>query len=888
MKGGKRKFNAIFLVVCLFVSAFVAMASIPAMAHENVGGDIRANWVDSWMEEQPELPAAVDKLIQFNYDSSGGDAYHLGDEDVAVWITLYNSDNTDEIYVGDATLESNNALFTPNQDEDDGNTIWDLGSYTFQFTIDIGTSGQVNTLYADALRLRLENMEQPTGTSIGDETFDFDIYVSSVFDDDFPDSDADEHEDLPYIDETDSDPEFEAGVDMQEGEIWLTEYASYDITDVEGTLSTFPSGISPTGNYDTAVNPGGGGTFNLVWRFDVTSGTDPGEYSMDIAFQYIRDDTGETINEAARPTGLIVDFTPRVTASLASPVEIDQMDLTATLDVIFTNDGNVDLLDLVVMPDVDGDWLDVKFHHYENDDDVYVTEMDIGDLDVGDSSSAVEVVIAANMMLPNGTHRLPFAWNAWYFQTRVTGLETRWIEIGGLMYNHDGNSATEEVGLVYEDVNENGIYDFGDILLEPVWEGAYVDFTVIDDTPTLEAFMFDVVEAGVGGDVTYTTIEIILFNREMVDYKDLEVELEVGPNSPFLDPADHTATRLMMHPMSDTDLDSEDTAEIYFTVDVNAAWWQTDAEKPGTHEVRLWVDATNDYDETRFYDQEVMVDVNIDGFGPELFAYGVSYDKITPGKPFTLDISIMNYGDDIARDVNVYLRADFVSGWSIVDQFVTSISSYEVLGNDNIGDASWGWVSDWDEYIYFNRSNEIMPNDLDVDNIPEMVEIYDWIKRRETPPQGVVLWIHLNRLGPGNNHTFTFEMQSDVNMVEGMAYYTTLELYYVDSNGETYGPNDWDYDYYTPPQQVLVRTKGEGEKYTAKEEPIDPAVVLYAVIFVIIAFIIFIIGYALGRGAKGGEPRREEPYRPYEDEEDYGPPLEEEGEPPLPEEKPPE
>jgi hypothetical protein len=278
--------------------------------------------------------------------------------------------------------------------------------------------------------------------------------------------------------------------------------------------------------------------------------------------------------------------------------------------------------------------------------------------------------------------------------------------------------------------------------------------------------------------------------------------------------------------------------------------------------------------------------MEIRGFGPELFATVVDYGDIEPGKEFTLTVTITNFGDDTARDVNAYLRADFVTGWTIVDQFVTSISSYggnNWFGGGDVGDASWGWETDWRSYDKFNRSNSVSPGDIGVDNVPQIVELNDWIKRRETPPQGKVLWIHLNRLEAGEEYVFTFEMISDVNMVKGMAYYETLDLYYVDSNGRTYGPPGSGANEIIEGQQVLIRS-GKGDKYTGEEE-MDWSVVLYAIIFLIIALIVFLIGFALG--GKGGRPAetREEPYKPFEEEE-YKPP-EEEIAPPPPEEKPP-
>jgi hypothetical protein len=346
----------------------------------------------------------------------------------------------------------------------------------------------------------------------------------------------------------------------------------------------------------------------------------------------------------------------------------------------------------------------------------------------------------------------------------------------------------------------------------------------------------------------------------------------------------------MMDANSDTDIDADDTAYVYFTVDVNSAWWQANSLPPETYTVDLTVAATNDDDEVRLEDVTIPAVVNIDGFGPELFASIISRSTITPGDNFTLSITIENFGDDIAREVDAYLRADFVAGWSIVDQFVTAISPYEGMnwgGGGDIGDASWGWADDWESYDYFNRSRnkDIMPGDLDVGNVVELVQLHDWIQRRETQPQGVILWMHVDRLAPGDTHVFMFDMVSDKNMVPGMVYYETLELYFVDSNGEDYGPNGKPVgnveEHYAPPQEVLIRA-GKGDKFEGQEDEFDPAVLLYAVIFVIIVFILFLIGYALGKGGKGTE-RREAPYMPPEEE--YGPPADEEL--PPPEEKPP-
>jgi hypothetical protein len=314
------------------------------------------------------------------------------------------------------------------------------------------------------------------------------------------------------------------------------------------------------------------------------------------------------------------------------------------------------------------------------------------------------------------------------------------------------------------------------------------------------------------------------------------------------------------------------------------------------YEVPVTVEATNVDTGVRITPTTLDVMMNINGFGPELFASMLTTtDFGSPGDEFTLSVEITNYGDDIAREVDAYLMTPFISGWTILDQFSTSISSYGGTGPmGNVGDASWGWSQDqwhtyWTANTQWNRTNSIKPGDVGVDNVPQIVELYDWIKRRESPPQGELVWMHLDRLGPGETYTFVFNMVSDVNMVEGMVYYVTLDLYYVDSNGNTYGPHGpmgmtITEDIYTPPQELLIR-KGKGTEYAGDEE-LDLAVVIAGIIIAIVILIFFLLGTFIGGRGKSEGKYESDTYSPpggeYEPDMppeggDEGPPFPDEG-----------
>jgi hypothetical protein len=905
MEHDKKRLNAMLLALCMVLTAFVAVVSVPVGADEDPGpgsddqADLEALWNNVYMENDPAL-GAVDEPIIFNYD--GGNMYLLGDDDDAVIITIDNTgvDNLDNVV---ATLGSGSGVVTIDDGTDSPPGIWNsLTTETFNFLIDIGNSADVETTYPLTL-----NIDYDIGASSYQDTFNFDIFISSRFDDASGGTERDEHDDLPNILENlaiDADVEFEYGVDMQEGLVTLTNYGPDSIWDITTTISGMASEIDLKNNDATDPGPiGAGNPFTVRYRLDVplnnANPTDPGYYGGDMEIVYSRTVAGidKVITENPRSIELTVDFTPRLTAS--GTTEINQWDTEATWDVTFTNEGNVELTTLVISASPDGDWFDVTMHHYENDDATFMPEVDIGTLAAGATSSAVSVRVAPNMWVPDGIHRIPFDWNGWYNDDSSTGNPSEWIEVGGVMYDHDSGPNSEdtpEVGLLYRDADESGDLSPGDGILEGMWDGAFTDITV-NDTNGLSFSAVLIGNIDASDKVTNRQLEVEIYNSELVDYTDIFVEMGVGPGTPFLVPGNPTATRVGMDlDLSDDEIDDQDDATVYFYVDVNAAWWQTDSVAPDTYMITIYVDATNDDTEERFEDEDFNVAMEIVGFGPELFASIVSHTSIKPGNTFDLTIEITNFGDDTAREVDAYLRADFVAGWTILDQFVTSIGAYGGEGFGSVGDASHGWSTDWMTYESFNKTHDVRPGEIGVDNVPQIVELYDWIKRRETPPQGKILWIHLDRLEPGTTHSFQFEMVSDVNMVEGMVYYEVLELEFVDSQGETYGPDPFGmmYDNYAPPQEVLIRA-GKGEKYETDE--LDFSVLLYAIIFLIIAFIVFLIGYALGgRGGKekaepaGFDDYEQEYMPPPEPEDDLGPPPapEEDLGPPMPEEKPPE
>jgi hypothetical protein len=55
MENGKRKYNAMLLALCMVLTAFVAVVSLPVGADEvSSGGTFEIYWQDQWMEDDPD------------------------------------------------------------------------------------------------------------------------------------------------------------------------------------------------------------------------------------------------------------------------------------------------------------------------------------------------------------------------------------------------------------------------------------------------------------------------------------------------------------------------------------------------------------------------------------------------------------------------------------------------------------------------------------------------------------------------------------------------------------------------------------------------------------------------------------------------------------------
>lgn len=851
MRNGKRKYGAIFLALCMLVTA--TMVLVPTVSADEPivtsGGELDLDFDSMWMSDEG--------VYEWDDNWPFNPPYYLGEDDHFIEFGIVNNDPLfaiSNVYVN--VSDTGPLDFYSSAFSGQNQNIGGGGTGTFVWMFNTTTSGSIGR-HALTLRIAYWNT---TGIR-KNILWNVEVVITS-------------RASVSAIDTLFAGDDFkEFGLDLDPTVNIFDVYFNVTVPDADFTWgsATDPADDDIAVGWDPGMVPAAGQTFD--YRIDVASDKAPGLYSADYTIDYTIG--GTRYYESGADTDFLVDFTPIVEAT--GTIDIQQGNDTVQFPVTFWNNGNVDLqgLEVRVSPITMGAGLfyEMAYDHYEGTlPALYYDWSPIGDLDMGESGNTM-LFAALDPYLPPGEHKILLEWRGYYKNEGQTMQQTAVVYVDG--------DWTGFAPPYLEQTSEMTTADFQ----TNTHTGAFIIIDVTDTELSWEAELSGTIDAR--GDVTSRDIYITLRNFEQIAFTDLYAELEVGPGTPFFDPQDHTATTLERELVgSSTWVGAGGTATMHFIVDVNAGYWQTDSVLPGIHMVDITVSATNDVTKARIVDTVLPVAMEITGFGPELFATMVDYGKIKPGDTFTLTIEITNFGDDTAREVDAYLRADFIAGWTIVDQFVTSISSYSGLnwwGGGDVGDASWGWETDWANYDLFNRTNEITPGDIGVDSVPQIIELNDWIKRRETPPQGRMLWIHVDRIAAGDQWTFEFEMISDVNMVEGMAYYETLDLYYVDSNGLTYGPPGSGASRTVSGQQVLIRS-GKGEEYAGRGE-VDWSVVLYAIIFLIIAFIVFLIGYALGGKGVRPETREEKPYEPFEEE--YKPP-EEEIAPPPPEEKPPE
>ncbi len=219
------------------------------------------------------------------------------------------------------------------------------------------------------------------------------------------------------------------GINSQVGDVGL----------IGGTLAYSGSEISIPSIYTKASlgELDGGATATLYWRINVENDAAPGKYELKLTLSYTRNwDDGDNSNDIKVTENSIVlkmdiDFTPllsppdskELTSHISQRDQEDEDELS--FDVIFTNGGNVDLIQIVVSLDLSAaDYFYTSDFYYDEDNHAVKkdlgTEKDIASLEVG-ATESVTFKVRVRDTIPPGRYIIPILYDAKYFDTGVFG-----------------------------------------------------------------------------------------------------------------------------------------------------------------------------------------------------------------------------------------------------------------------------------------------------------------------------------------------------------------------------------------------------------------------------------------------------------------------------------
>ncbi len=788
-----------------------------------------------------------------------------------------------KISVSDVDGPSNNAITWNVQNDDgpggDGYTITAMATQeTIAFDFDVADNNNVavpgtyNITFEVSYRYHHDDDDTTAMvTRSEDEYVEFEIA---------------ENTDVADVDATDSDNLW-AGELFQEFSVNVANDGGELLDDASLTLSGLPTGV--TLRDSTARIPDGiavGDNEDFFYRVDVEWDVAPGIYPIDYTLEATRD--GVDVTEIGE-IDLVVDFTPKIQASITEEIIIEQGTITETIEVTFENVGNVPLNEVYIGLVPGGDYFPVAVDHYEYGDEVYPMHQYVGDMGIG-GDTTLEFGTGFHRFIQEGTHMLQFRWDAWYYDDGATGEATRYYHVGV-----DWIDDNPDYGLLYDVVEDNHMYDepAGDDEIFSPWIAPHIFMDVVDEVIDMEGFVDDSVE--LLGDITYIELEVTLQNFELVPFRDLEVILNVGEGTPFLNPVDRTLDTVAMHRGDSADsigaynllTGNPGEADIVFYVSVNSEY-VTDTLHGLNHAYLGSMVITSMINENTLEevtDQTIPLSGELRGFGPRVVVEGeFSDNRVIAGEVFDLNYTISNHGDDIARDTWITMQPNLYNNedWRIHSGFIRAMSTeYD------------GYVEEfyWDgEQMFWNYTDvegksteysEVTLETLSIDSAKEIVELHMYVEGALSSPQPYVWVLYVGEIAPGDEVTVTFEMVSDRDMQIGKPYQETIFIECIDTDGQ-----EWEWEY-----PLTIRTREKGESYEPEAGMFgtgaDAAtmMMLLLVIILVIVVAIFVVSRKGGKHKAEKVPEATEPEfepepapEPYEEPEPFEEPFEEEEE----------
>ncbi len=412
---------------------------------------------------------------------------------------------------------------------------------------------------------------------------------------------------------------------------------SIDINiDVYATLTdsriyvTAPSGFSWFGTTGDTASAFREGSWYYDWyptfSISVEQGLPPGPYQGSYRLEYENSDDVQCAEEG--DIEFNVNPLPMLTAAFQA-ASVDQGTTEYTMNVTFSNSGNVDLYEVKVwIDDISDAFIFTAADHYEGSGTVSYSEVDIGDLRMGKSVS-VDIDVILDAYIPEGKHKVLMDFSGFFFDP---------------VQDSHGRVTT------YWTSSSRGYYpvvrvDTSNIYLNPDYssvKGTFAMLTVVDDTAEVRVDSSSVLE--LGGQLMDNWVTLYVDNFGNVDYDNVVLRVETNTEaSPFLNPVDPDATA------------SEDI-RMSGTMRANRGYYVTahltigPGTSPGVYNVPVMMTGIN-ADTGSAFETGLEARITLRGVGPRLEISDVEPAEVRSGDDFTLKLKVTNVGDDTAWGV---------------------------------------------------------------------------------------------------------------------------------------------------------------------------------------------------------------------------------------------
>ena len=324
----------------------------------------------------------------------------------------------------------------------------------------------------------------------------------------------------------------------------------------------------------------------------------------------------------------------------ANVFEINRGTSTMNITFSFTNTGNVNLKDLEIKLDsVSTAYFTIPqdVDRYEGNTPIYENEWtSIGNAGKGETiTQTIKLIIDSH--LPAGRHKVLFDFKAEYENGTV---QSYWSWESSPL---DGSSAHYVPQWRSWDYSWSYYPDDSRTL----HEGAYVIVDVVGDVFDME------ITPSVG--VSSSSASLIrednmlsmeVQNNEYRNYRDLSFSISTGADSPFMNPADENAQ--WSEPYNVSYLNGNSVSQISLHVKTRPG------VAAGYYDVPVKIRAT-DITSSNTVENTVTTRILITGAGAKPVITAVSTEKISPGKTFTVTVTVENNGDDVAKNLMIKL-----------------------------------------------------------------------------------------------------------------------------------------------------------------------------------------------------------------------------------------